>query len=286
MSRQGIMVLATTTVVIGVGSLYLLRAHGPANGYTQPDSTARSTSHVEVERSPEEPLPRAIAAKGGAQPPVSISGSRPAGPPDSSWFREITADSSVRVRQRYGELFKDMDLSAQQIEALVPVLIALDEQEAQPRPRDEPDGAIVERERAAITGVLGQDVGAQFVRLKQTLPARGQLNFVHAQLEETDAPLREDQRKQLLDIVRTQKPYPRWRRIEGESSDQQFARSSRWQHERAKRFIEEASAVLTPNQKSHLEAQAARNAAARPVSRAELGAARAELGAAGGSGRR
>src|SRR5688572_19565534 len=133
MGRRVIMVLAMAAAVFGARGLYLLSGLGAKVGSTESDSNASATSHVEVERSAEVRTPLASAANVDEPSPFSVSGSTHGGPPDPSWPPKLTADRNARVRQRYAELFREMDLSAHQIEALVPVLIALDQEESQPR---------------------------------------------------------------------------------------------------------------------------------------------------------
>jgi hypothetical protein len=261
------MTLATISALFGAGGLCLLWQLGDENAYTHADSNAPTTSNVEVEHSGEARTTLALSANSDVHPAFSLPGSVRGAP-------ELTADSSLRIRRRYAELFREMELSEQQIEALVPVLIAQDQPDTEARSGGELRSARdAERERAAISAVLGPDKGLHFDRLKKTLPARMQLSFAREQLEQTGSPLREDQRKRLLAILNAQEPLAPWKRIEGESSEQQFARYRQWQQDGAKRFIEQAAPVLTPEQMKHLEDQAAINASVVPLRPDELGAA-------------
>jgi hypothetical protein len=267
------MVLATTTAVLGACSLFLLSGLRRENVHTAPDSYASLTSHAE-ERAAEAPASIEHAAIDAAPAPYPGPGWLHGSLPDPSGLPMLTADSNLRVRQRYDELFREMGLSEHQIDALIPVLIAQEQRESEPRNSGELGAAPhADHERAAIRAVLGPDNGARFLRLSKTLPARMQLNSARAQLEETDVPLREEQRKQLLGIMSAQEPLPPWERIRGESSDQQFARYRRWQQERDERFLKQAAPVLTPAQTKHLATQATMHAAVVPLRTSDLGAA-------------
>lgn len=268
------MVLGMTASSFVASSVYLLAQPGLPNDNMHPGSAPVPTSVVEGSHFPESRMHLALARNGDGDSPLAVLGVADRPLADPNWLVELSADSSVRIRQRYETLFREMELSEQQIEALVQALVVQTRQERRSDSAGELGAAsVAEREQAVISTVVGPSKGSQFDRLRKTLPARMQLDFATEQLQEAGAPLGGDQRKRLLAVMIAQEPFPPWRSMEGESNEQNFVRYREWQYERTRGFIEQAAPVLTPTQKKHLQDQAGIHAAVMPLSMRDLGAA-------------
>jgi hypothetical protein len=183
---------------------------------------------------------------GGPVPPASWK------PPELS-----TEQRQAMTRRRYGTVFRELGFSEEQIEALLPVLVAQDKLTTALRPAADratsPSNPDATRDRAEIAAIVGSEKAAQFETARKTLPARSQLSFVRMQLDEAGSPISEDQRQKLLAVMSRHEqpavPTP----VPGEPPEQTADRFRTWQAERDRQFREDSESILTPQQKKRLD---------------------------------
>jgi hypothetical protein len=191
---------------------------------------------------------------------------------------ELSAEQRKSMsRSKYGALFRELALSEQQIDALLPVLAAQDQAEGQRRMHNGPGADAQtpdpERNRAEIAAVVGADKAAQFETLKKSLPARSQLAMLRMNLDQSGEPMTEEQRQKLLAIMTAREPVPMPPplRVDGESGEQSFLRFRDWQQDRDRQMREDAASVLTPQQQKRLDEINAVQAAMRPATMSAFG---------------
>jgi len=157
------------------------------------------------------------------------------------------------ARQAYGQLFRELALSDEEVEALVAVL-STQEQSSMLAPRSPLTSEQQEREQREIAAVLGPERAAQFERLKKTIPARTELSLARSQLERFGEPLSDEQHGTLFAILNAREPSAPPPALEEDIAPAQRMEQFRsWRRASSARFRESAAQVLTPRQLERLD---------------------------------
>jgi hypothetical protein len=172
----------------------------------------------------------------------------------TSSMPSLSADQRQGIlRQRYGQLLRELALSPEQSAAVLEALGSLDPS-AGLLPPAPPDPA---REQAAITPLIGPDKAAEFLRLKLTLPARAELRAVRDRLEAAGEAVTQEQLDELTDVLSArarQLALPPSAANTGNAPEQRSERVRDLMDARERRFREAEASVLTPAQMQLLDA--------------------------------
>jgi hypothetical protein len=140
---------------------------------------------------------------------------------NAEFQRLLAIQMKGRISQTYGPLFKQLNLSPDQLaqfqtlladkqQALMDVMQAAREQGI--NPRQDPDGfktlvgqAVTQADNA-IQQALGDAAYQQYQQYQQTLPERNTVNTLQQQLSYTQTPLSEDQANALIALLQQTQP--------------------------------------------------------------------------------
>jgi hypothetical protein len=240
----------------------LLEVQRPETGVdaqTAPDT--RVASSVQRVGAPQMAVPLAIAH---AEPAASAGAAfniRPWSPGQQSpavqrywqWQRKAS------LRRQYEGVGSALGLSQAQENKLLDVLA--NQQISMTSPvssfKQPPDRAAVARmmddakkhRDAEIAAVIGENKLSQLQDYERTMPERMRVSMVGDQLRQMDAPLTDDQRARLVDIMIEQSQLnPRPTPQEGTLGEDMIKASLKWEEESDQAFLERAKSVLTPDQ--------------------------------------
>lgn len=166
----------------------------------------------------------------------------------------------ILSRGRFGWMFRELELPAEQAETLLRVLATQEERAADASrttasaaERSRLVAAQKELDQAEIQAVLGTDKAAKLERLKEAQSARAELRRVRDDLEDMGEPLSETQYAALASAARARPLSPPPARVAGEPPDDGVERLRTWFSERDRKILDDAAAVLTPEQQQRLE---------------------------------
>jgi hypothetical protein len=259
----------------------LERTPPPSREVEFADNRARGEDDVGAESS---------AARGDpVGPPASPSETRP-GPPgpnvgtrgatgrelSPAELRQRRVAQETRLRRQFEEMPGELGLDAATADRLFD-LLADQEMATMEQMRayaGDPAGrrAVADAARrdrdAAIDALIGPDKAADFVSFEKSLPARMQVGRIAADMTASDVPLREEQRKQMIDtIAGIQEKHPQPTRDAASSAADFEVRRLDWQADYSKRVQAAVEPVLTSEQRARyreaVDLQNARRAASR-----------------------
>ena len=155
-------------------------------------------------------------------------------------------------RQRYGMVFHELSLSDAEIDALLPVLASVDDQRGGLARGATQEPADAQRREQAVASVIGAEKAARFAEAERTLPARSEVRLVAMQLEQSGAPLSEEQREGLTAKMRELEPFqpPVGPDVPPHEA---MVRFRAWRAERTKAIRALAAPLLSPRQLQYLE---------------------------------
>lgn len=177
----------------------------------------------------------------------------------ASWPKIPALDDGQRmllVRRRYRRVFRDLALSAAEVEALLPILARQDQHALEARPEDTDPSPDDGRDEAELEAVLGPEKASRLSAERELLPARQELNLLRMRMDESGEPLSPEQQADLLAALRDLPREAPRRRVEGEDPQQAMERANAWLREREQRLQNAAMPVLTPSQRQVLEEDA------------------------------
>jgi hypothetical protein len=198
---------------------------------------------------------RAEAVSGGRaayniQPWSSMSQS-PAAQRYWQWQRK------AGLRRQYEGLGTALGLSHEQENKLIDVLANQQMPMMGSSFKQPPDRATVlqamndakQRTDAEVAAVIGENKLPQWQEYQKTMPERVRVNVVGEQMRQMDAPLTDEQRSRLVDIMIEQNQQnPRPTPQDGLPPEELMKASMKWEEESEKAFLERAKSVLTSDQ--------------------------------------
>ncbi len=102
---------------------------------------------------------------------------------------------------------------------------------------------------AEVAAAIGQDKLPQWHEYQKTLPERSRVSMMAEQMRQMDAPLTEDQRRQLVDIALEQSMLnPRPTPQDGVPREDLLKASMKWEEDFDKAFLDRAKSVLSKDQ--------------------------------------
>jgi hypothetical protein len=279
MSRV-VMLLAISTTLLGAGNVYLFCQLRGERAQQPTASGAEDMPGPQSEREPQESncTRNHAVTFDSAAPLLWERGGAGAGPGNcpcdsgalaavraalsrSQRSREVPAEyQAMQARQRYGQLFRELELSDAQIDGLAPVLHAQEQRAlatASASGEQARSGAsqrhASDEERSEIAAIIGPEKAAQLEDLRNAMPIRAELRRVRDQLEEAGEPVSPEQQRQLVAILSNRAapspPVPE----AGEPPEHGFERFRAWARDRDLRLRADSAAVLTPQQLERLE---------------------------------
>jgi hypothetical protein len=182
----------------------------------------------------------------------------------------MRAQQKMMVTKMYGPMIRDLNLPPDQQQKLNDLLL---DQQMQTLERSQEmfkDGKMdlqklgetakgQEKENEmAIKDLLGAEKYAEFEDYKKTMAERMQLDQFKEQLQGTDSPLREDQSKQILAVIKEERDHTppvfdtsspeRMKDVGTLFQEGQMERQIEWQEQLNRRVQERLASVLTPEQ--------------------------------------
>ncbi len=162
-------------------------------------------------------------------------------------FRRMYADLGSQLRLSQDEFNRFIDLlSDQQLANEVRAFNSPSTSEAEMRQRWEQQRREHQKQ---IAELLGADKAEEFRQYQESMPARGEVEMIARQLEGFDAPLRDDQRKQLVAVIseeRARVPMPQYEDILDQQAYMRLADD--WQADYEQRVNAQARAILDNEQ--------------------------------------
>jgi hypothetical protein len=276
------LVLILCSALLGASGGFLLgqRRATPADAHddvdtqallTQIDDMEQDRQHLRDELRKLEDMPNCDGEAAPRATATSTATARPSAvvqaPAAQSRSRELPLDQrKIMARQRNGQLFRELGLSEQQVDALLDVLAAQDARAPSNSRRigGPPFGRLgpsadatspeeLQRNRDEIASAIGPEKAAQFEALKKTLPARDQLQQLRNELERAGDPVTDEQQRRLLAIMNSRETTAPPARVEGESPEESMARYREWRRESSESLRRDAASVLTPDQVKRME---------------------------------
>jgi hypothetical protein len=166
----------------------------------------------------------------------------------------------IMSRGRFGWMIRELELPEERAETLLRVLATQEDRAAEASrtnataaERARLASAQRELDRAEIEAVIGPDKAAKLDSLKEAQSARAELRRVRDELEDMGEPLSDSQYATLVSAMRSRPSSPPPARVAGESADDGVERLRSWFDERDRKLLDEAAAVLTPEQQQRLE---------------------------------
>jgi uncharacterized protein YjiS (DUF1127 family) len=265
--RQLTLMLAASTLILALTSLYLYRQLSAARALARKDdaherSLGDQVARLEDIRDGLETDLRAARSAPSREAPMPAQPIQ-AAPPRAAeswgtpnWRPSARSREQLRImtRHQYKRVFRELGLSESEMEAASDVL----EQQAErsrkligrdgsenPAPPNDP-----QRDQAELAGVLGQDKAERFMAQKKLMPARSQLSLLRSQLEEGGEPLSAEQQQALLGKLSEREPPQFPRNVPGEDPS---ARFQAFMRDRDRGLRDVAAPVLTPKQRELME---------------------------------
>jgi hypothetical protein len=169
---------------------------------------------------------------------------------------ELSAEHRrTMLRQRNGQLFRQLGLSDAQIEALLDVLAKQEERARAAKPGaflgamgPSSDPNELARNRAEIEAVVGSDKAAKLETWQKLFTARHELRRVRDQLEDVGEPLSEEQQNRLNELVQLRPRSFAPERKEGDTPEAFMERFRSWRQDSRQQLRTEVSSVLNPRQ--------------------------------------
>jgi hypothetical protein len=180
--------------------------------------------------------------------------------PDRSpgYQKMMRAQMRANNRRMYADIGATLGLSQEETGKLIDLLT--DQQLANmTRARDTPSGReedmqqqwdrIRREQHAEIANLLGADKAEGFRKYQESLPARGEVEMIARQLDGSDAPLKDEQRKRLIAIITEERGRIPMPQIDQVSDPEAHAKAANdWQEDYEQRVNAQARAILDNEQ--------------------------------------
>ncbi len=267
--------LIGTTLALGISNAYtlaLLRERASLGTECPQDSDDGRQLEQLPAVSPSKPDPSQLEQRAAVGPVESSSHASPTGMPqnDSALLAALAnlrrapplslEQREIMARGRFGGVVRELNLSDEQVKTLLRVLAVQDARAAETaRTRvdaagEEPRASKRrELEQAEIAAVIGWENASRFEKLKEGLPTRTELRRLRDELEDVGEPLSGSQYAALVSAAKSRPPTPPPARVPGESPEVAIERMRTWFAERDQRILDDAAAVLTPEQLQRIE---------------------------------
>jgi len=189
---------------------------------------------------------------------------------DPAMKEMIRSQQKATMKTMYGSLFKDLNLSADQQKQLTDIL--LDSQmnsvenaagvlEGEGAGKTNAINALVEKHKATteqIKNLLGDEKYAQYEDYQKTMADRMTLNQFQQQAAGTETALRDDQLKQLVQLMKEERtkvppvvgedPAKAAESLSNLMDEETLNRQLKWQEDFNQRVLDRAGQILTPEQ--------------------------------------
>lgn len=174
----------------------------------------------------------------------------------------LRVQARTGAKRAYGELIKKLNLTAEQAETLMKLLVDQQERERDAFERlgerrdlsaiNQLRNELLSQSQSEIVSLLGQEKGQQFTKYQSTLGERAQVSYFADQLDALNMPLSESQKEQLVGVLSEEKtavPEPQpasWR--ERGAREAQLS----WREDYYRRVFDRASGFLNAEQERRL----------------------------------
>ena len=175
-----------------------------------------------------------------------------------SYQKMMRAQFRANNRRTHAELGAYLGLSEEDANRLIDLIsdqqLAMNTRSAQPLPTNVTDmrqqwDQLQREHQKQIVDLIGPAKAEEFRKYQETMPARGEVEMIARQLEGSDAPLKDDQRKQLIAVIAEERgrvPMPQY---DSNADPEAYAKiANDWQSDYEQRVNAQARAILDNEQ--------------------------------------
>jgi hypothetical protein len=185
---------------------------------------------------------------------LNLQGPRPDRVP--GYQKMMRGQIRANNRRMYGDVAEQLGLSKEDAGKLIDLL---SEQQLanMTRAQDSTNPAEIRQEweqfrreqQSQIVDLIGADKAEELRKYQDSMPARGEVEMIARQLEGSDAPLKEDQRKRLVTVLTEERARVPMPEFNGGADQQQYAKAANeWQADYDQRVNAQARGILDSEQ--------------------------------------
>jgi hypothetical protein len=185
---------------------------------------------------------------------INVQGPRPDRMP--GYQKMMRGQIRANNRRMYGDVAEQLGLSKEDAGKLIDLLseqqlanMTRAQESTNPEEIRQQWEQLRREQQSQLVDLIGADKAEELRKYQDSMPARGEVEMIARQLEGSDAPLKDDQRKRLVAVLTEERARVPMPEFNGAADQQQYAKATNdWQADYEQRVNAQARSILDSEQ--------------------------------------